>query len=111
MGLDAERRPGPSSRSQDDVGGDFKTHWVYAPHTPIVSERADTNAEYVEIHRRLERLAHRSETARRHDGGCSEEVSAADARRQVVRHLGEVEELAREHAEAVEVGEVGGEPE
>src|SRR5712691_4582281 len=27
--------------------------------------------------------------------------SAADALRQVVRHLGEVEELAREHAEAV----------
>jgi hypothetical protein len=32
MGLDAERRLGPSSRSQDDVGGDFKANRVYAPH-------------------------------------------------------------------------------
>src|SRR3954462_4502248 len=33
MGPDAERRLGASSRSQDDVGGDFNANWVYAPHT------------------------------------------------------------------------------
>jgi hypothetical protein len=32
MGLDAERRLGPSSRSQDNGGGDFKANRVYGPH-------------------------------------------------------------------------------
>jgi len=38
MGLNAERRLGPSSRSQDDVGGDSKANRVYAPHTRLRQE-------------------------------------------------------------------------
>ncbi len=51
-----------------------------------------------------------NQTAR--DPSCVRPMpSAADAGRQVVRDLVEIDELAREGGETLDVGEVGGEPE
>jgi len=78
------------------------------------AERSKTDDQDFEDSRpRYQRSSRRNNTLLgdeplRDDGASS---SAADARREVVRDPVQLDELAREGGEAIEVVEVGGEPE